>query len=310
VIRVNALSLTRAKNSMPGQQVLGGVLILILVAALSACGNKEKKAGQSLARVNGEDITFLQINDELNRAGVQPGQEEVARKQLLESLIDRQLILAEAINNKIDRTPDVMQAIERSKAQIIAQAYLHNITARIVPPSKAEINEYFERHPEFFSKRKEFDLQQLIIEDKNFTAELKAFIDSAKTLDEVVAWMDKHDVPYSRAKTTRTTTDVPSDIAGKLMVMPKGQIFLVEQSGNKILNALADIKDSPVTALNAAPQIGQFLINKKNREAIDVEIVHLRSLAKIEYLNASAPVAIQAPTTTPATKAEGDTPAK
>lgn len=308
--RVNALSLSGAKNSMSGRQVLGGILVLLLVAALSACGNKERKAGQSLARVNGEDITFLQINDELNRAGIQPGQEEAARKQLLESLIDRQLILAEAMNNKIDRTPDVMQAIERSKAQIIAQAYLHNITARIVPPSKAEINEYFESHPEFFSKRKEFDLQQLIIADKNFSAELKAIIDSAKSLDEVAAWMDKHDVPYSRAKTTRTTVDVPSDIAGKLMVMPKGQLFLVEQSGNKILNALADIKDSSITALNAAPQIEQFLINKKNKDAVDVEIAHLRSLAKIEYFNASAPVAIQAPTTTPAPKAEGSTPAK
>ena len=308
--RVNALSLSGAKNSMSGRQALGGILVLLLVAALSACGNKERKAGQSLARVNGEDITFLQINDELNRAGIQPGQEEAARKQLLESLIDRQLILAEAMNNKIDRTPDVMQAIERSKAQIIAQAYLHNITARIVPPSKAEINEYFESHPEFFSKRKEFDLQQLIIADKNFSAELKAIIDSAKSLDEVAAWMDKHDVPYSRAKTTRTTADVPSDIAGKLMVMPKGQLFLVEQSGNKILNALADIKDSSVTALNAAPQIEQFLINKKNKDAVDVEIAHLRSLAKIEYFNASAPVAIQAPTTTPAPKAEGSTPAK
>ena len=308
--RVNALSLSWAKNSMSGRQVLGGILVLLLAAALSACGNKEKKAGQSLARVNGEDITFLQINDELNRVGIQPGQEEAARKQLLESLIDRQLILAEAMNNKIDRTPDVMQAIERTKAQIIAQAYLRNITARIVPPSKAEINEYFASHPEFFSKRKEFELQQLIIEDKNFSAELKAFIDSAKSLDEVAAWMDKHVVPYSRAKTTRTTADVPADIAAKLMVMPKGQLFLVEQSGNKILNALADIKDSPVTALNASPQIEQFLINKKNKDAVDVEVAHLRSLAKIEYFNASAPVAIQAPASTSGVETKAGTSAK
>lgn len=310
MIRVNALSFMRTKNSMPGRQVLCGILVLVVAAGLVACGNKEKKAGQSLARVNGEDITFLQINDELNRVGIQPGQEEVARKQLLESLIDRQLILAEAMNNKIDRTPDVMQAIERSKAQIIAQAYLRNITARIVPPSKAEINEYFESHPEFFSKRKEFDLQQLIIADKNFSGELKAFIDSAKSLDEVAAWMDKHDVPYNRAKTTRTTADVPPEIAGKLMVMSKGQLFLVEQSGNKMLNALADIKDSPVTALNAAPQIEQFLINRKNKEAADVEIAHLRSLAKIEYLNASAPVAIQPPATTTAPTEESGTAGK
>ena len=310
MIRMNALSLSRDKYSMSGRQVLCGILVLFFAAALSACGNKEKKAGQSLARVNGEDITFLQINDELNRAGVQPGQEEIARKQLLESLIDRQLILAEAMNNKIDRTPEVMQAIERSKAQIIVQAYLHNVTTRITPPSKAEINEYFASHPEFFSKRKEFDLQQLIIADQNFSSELKSFIDSAKSLDEVAAWLDKHDVPYRRARTMLTNADMPPEIANRLLTMSKGQLFLVEQTGNKKLNMLADIKDSPVSALNAAPQIEQFLLNKKNKEAVDVEVAHLRSLAKIEYFNASAPVAIQAPASTSGVETKSDTPAK
>ncbi|MEO7621947.1 MAG: EpsD family peptidyl-prolyl cis-trans isomerase [Gallionella sp.] len=298
-MRVNSLVISGIKNSIPSKKVLGGILILIVAANLVACGSKEKKAGQSLARVNGEDITFLQINDELNRAGIKPGQEEVARHQLLESLIDRQLIVAEAVNNKIDRTPEVMQAIERSKGQIIAQAYLRNITARITPPSKAEINEYYENHPEFFSKRKEFDLQQLIIAERNFMPELKTFIDSAKTLDEVAIWMDKHDVPYRRGRTTRTTADVPPDIAAKLLAMSKGQLFLVEEAGNKMLNMLADIKDSPVSAVNAGPQIEQFLTNKKNKDAVDVEIAHLRSLAKIEYFNASAPVATQPPVENP-----------
>jgi peptidyl-prolyl cis-trans isomerase C len=295
---MNALSLSRAKYSMSGTQVLCGILALFFAAALSACGSKEKKVGQSLARVNGEDITFLQINDELNRAGVQPGQEAAARKKLLEALIDRQLILAEAVNNKIDRTPEIMQAIERSKTQIIVQAYLHNVTARISPPSKAEINEYFESHPEFFSKRKEFDLQQLIIENQNFSAELKSFIDSAKSLDEVA-------IPYRRVRTMLTNADMPPEIAKKLLTMSKGQLFLVEQPGNKKLNMLGDIKDSPVSALNAAPQIEQFLLNKKNKDAVDVEVAHLRSLAKIEYFNASAPAAIQAPASAPAAAAEG-----
>lgn len=307
MIFISRLLFMRAKNSMSGRQMLCGILVLVVAAGLSACGSKEKKAGQSLVRVNGEDITILQINDELNHAGVQAGQEEAARKQLLESLIDRQLILAEAASNKIDRTPDVMQAIERAKAQIIAQAYLHNITSRIAPPSKADINEYFQSHPEFFTKRKEFDLQQLIIANKNFSDELRLFIDSAKSMDEVAAWMDRHDIPYMRARTTRTSADVPPEIVTKLLALSKGQLFLVEEAGNKMLNALADIKDSPITALNAAPQIEQFLTNKRNKEAVDVEIAHLRSLAKIEYLNASAPVATQSPAPAPANKAEGGT---
>ena len=119
------------------------ILVAVAVAGLAACGNKDKQAGQSLVRVNGQDITVLQLNDELQRANVQADKQEAASKQLLESLIDRQLILGEAMRDKIDRSPQVVQAIERAKAQIIAQAYLQGITSKVAKPSKAEIDDYY-----------------------------------------------------------------------------------------------------------------------------------------------------------------------
>lgn len=305
MICVDTLLFMKARNSMSKRRVFCGVLMLIAVAGISACGNKDKKAGQSLVRVNGEDITMLQLNDELQHAGIQTEQQEAASKQLIESLIDRQLILAEAASNKMDRTPDVMQAIERAKAQIITQAYLQNITSKIAKPTQAEINDYFQSHPEFFAKRKQFDLQQLVIANKDYSDALKAFTNSAKSLDEIAAWMDRYNVRYTRSQATRTTADLPPQVVAKLLALPKGQIFLVEEGDNKMLNMLTDIKDSPVTAVNAAPQIEQFLINKKNKDAVEVEIAHLRSLAKIEYLNASAPVAIQAPASAPGNKTAG-----
>ena len=305
MICVDALSFMKVKNSMSSRRVLCGVLMLVAAAGLSACGSKDKKAGQSLVRVDSEEITMLQINDELKRAGVQAGQQEAASKPLLESLIDRQLVLAEAMRNKIDRTPEVMQAIERAKAQIIAQAYLQNIVSKTAKPSKAEIDDYFQKHPEFFTKRKEFDFKQLVFANKNFSDELKLFIDSAKSLDEVAAWMDRHGVQYARGQTTRSTADLPQPAVAKLLELPEGELFLVNEGSNRVLNIITSIKDSPVTAMNAAPQIEQFLINKMSKEAAEVEIAHLRSLAKIEYLNASAPVAAPAQAAAADNKAAG-----
>lgn len=295
----------KIKNSVPCRRVLCGVLMVVAVAGLAACGSKDKKAGQSLVKVNGEEITVLQLNDELRRAGVQAGQQEAASKQLIESLIDREVILDEAMRNKIDRSPEVMQAIERAKAQIIAQAYLQSVTSKVAKPSKAEIDDYFQKHPEFFTKRMEFDLQQLVIANKNFSDELKLFIDSAKSLDEVAEWMDRHGVPYARGQVIRSTADLPQPAVAKLLELPKGQLFIVGEGNNRMLNIITVIKDSPVTATNAAPQIEQFLTNKKMKEAVEVEIAHLRSLAKIEYLNASAPVAAQTQAAAPDNKTAG-----
>ena len=305
MICADALPFMKIKNSVPCRRVLCGVLMVVAVAGLAACGSKDKKAGQSLVKVNGEEITVLQLNDELRRAGVQAGQQEAASKQLIESLIDREVILDEAMRNKIDRSPEVMQAIERAKAQIIAQAYLQSVTSKVAKPSKAEIDDYFQKHPEFFTKRMEFDLQQLVIANKNFSDELKLFIDSAKSLDEVAEWMDRHGVPYARGQVIRSTADLPQPAVAKLLELPKGQLFIVGEGDNRMLNIITAIKDSPVTATNAAPQIEQFLTNKKMKEAVEVEIAHLRSLAKIEYLNASAPVAAQTQAAAPDNKTAG-----
>lgn len=303
MIYVDIWSFKKTKGALLSKRVICSLLVLVVATGISACGNKEQKAGQSLVRVNGEEITVLQINDELKRAGVQAEQQEAATKQLLESLIDRQLILEVAMLNKIDRTPDVVQAIERAKAQIIAQAYLQSIASKIAKPSKAEIDAYFQKHPEFFAKRKEFDLKQLVIASQNFNDELRSLIDSAKSLDEIAAWMDRQSMQYARGQVTRSTSDLPQLAVEKLLNLPKGQLFTSSEGGNRVISILTAIKDSPVTEINAAPQIEQFLISKMNKETVDLELAHLRSLAKIEYLGASAPVATQTQDAAPDNKA-------
>ena len=142
----DALPFVKAKNPASCRWLAYGIFVLVATVGLTACGSKEKKAGQSLVRVDGEEITVFLLNEELQRANVPSGQQEAASKQILESLIDRQLIIAEAVRTKIDRTPNVMGAIERAKAQIIAQAYLQGVTAKIAKPSKAEIDEIGRAH--------------------------------------------------------------------------------------------------------------------------------------------------------------------
>ena len=303
MICVDKSSFEHGNFCVLNKRVVCGVLLLLAAAGLTACGNKEIKAGQALVKVNGEEITMLQVNDELNRAGVKAEQQEAATKQLIESLIDRQLILEEAMRNKIDRTPDVMQAIERAKAQIIAQAYLQSVASKVAKPAKAEVDDYYQKHPEFFAKRKEFYLKQLAILNKDFSDELKAAIDSAKSLDEIAVWMDRHGVQYVRRQVARSTADLAQKAVTQLLQLPKGQLFIVGEGDNRVLNIHVATKDSPITAINAAPQIEQFLINKMTKEAAEEEIKHLRSLAKIEYLNASAPAATQTQDAAPDNKA-------
>jgi EpsD family peptidyl-prolyl cis-trans isomerase len=263
---------------------------LILVAAtLSACGDKakEKKPGQALASVNGEEVTVLQLNEELQRAGVAAGQQETASKQLLQVLIDRQLLEEAAAKEKLDRDPKVMQAVERAKSLIVAQAYLQKRIGNVGKPTSAEVEDYFNKHPEFFSNRKQFSMSEIVIGANDLTPELRAAADGAKSLEEVAVWLDAHKLKYGRTQITRSTADVPPQLSSKLLGMPKGQLFVVKEGPRAMFIAVNEIKDAPVTLAVAAPQIEQFLVNKKNKELASAELQRLRADAKIEYLNKS-----------------------
>lgn len=261
----------------------------LVLAACDSNEPKEKKNGQALVSVNGKEVTMLQLNEEIKRANVRPEQYEAASKQLLESLIVRQLILDEAVRNKLDRTPDVMQARDRANAQVIAQAYMQGIASKIAKPTQPEIDEYFQKHPEFFSQRKQFDLITVRVATKDISSELKKTIDAAKSVDQVVAWLEKNKVAYLRSLASRSSTDLPPQMAKMLQEKSKDTIFIVNEQENSLLISVNAIKDSPITLAAAAPQIERFLLNQKYKEATDAEVTRLRTAAKIEYLNAKAP---------------------
>lgn len=293
------------------KRLLCVAVMLIAAAGMSACGNKEKKSGQALASVNGEEITILQLNEELQRAGVSAAQQEAASKQLLESLIDRQLLQNEAARDKTDRDPKVVQAIERAKALIVAQSYLQKRIGNIAKPTPAEIGEYFQQNPAFFTHRKVIDLKQIVMATKDADGPFKAALDGFKSLDEAAAWLEGQKVAFGKTQMSRSTADLPPEMSSKLLAMPKGQLFVIREGERTLLNVIAEVKEAPVTLEAASNQIGQFLYNKKTKEASDAELARLRAGAKIEYLGkaaekaaASAPAAKPAaPAAVPAAKA-------
>ena len=277
------------------QRILTAGVILLTVAGLAACGgDKQKKVGQALASVNGEEITALQLNEELQRAGVPAAQQEAASKQLLEALIDRQVVENVALKEKIDRDPKVMQAVERAKALIISQAYMQKKLSGMAPPSKAEVEDYFNKHPELFSNRKQFDMRQLLISSKDMNDALKQVIDKSKSLDEVAAWMESNKIGFARGQVSRTTTELAPELVAKLQAMPKGQLFIINEGERAMLMTIVDIKEVPVKLAAAAPQIEQYLVNTRTKDAAKQEMERLRAAAKIEYLNQPAAAATAA----------------
>ena len=277
----------KPRNRTPSGLFLG-VLIVLLAGGVAGCSKDSKKPGQAVVKVNGEEITTSQLNSELQLADVPAEQQAAARTQLLESLIDRQLLQDAAARDKMDRTPEVMQAVERAKGIIIAQSYMQKHLQMVGRPSKAEVEAYFYKNSDRFLHRQQFDLRQLVFAQPNSAEIVEKVVKSANTIEEATAWLNANSVQFARNEVSRTTTDLSPELAEKLKAMPVGRLFVVNQDGHAALAAVSAVKDVPVDLQVAAPQIEQFLAKSKNRDAAAAELARLRKNAKIEYLNGAA----------------------
>ena len=133
------------------------IVSISLILGLAACGGKDEKkaATQVAAKVNSEEISVHQINFVLARTpgagNVKPEQAPAVRREILNKLIDQQLAVEQALAKKLDRSPDVIMAIDAARRDILARAYIEQLNAGRSKPTNDEAKAYFVEHPQLFA---------------------------------------------------------------------------------------------------------------------------------------------------------------
>ena len=255
---------------------------------LAGCSDKkkEKAATQTAAKVNKEEITVHQINFLLaQQRALPPEQAASASRVVLERLIDQELALQKAGDQKLDRDPRVVQQIEAARRDIVARAYLEKIGEGAPRPTPAEIAAYYEAHPALFKERRVYSLQEVAIEATPAEAEsLKKVLVGSKTFPDFVAYLKANNVRFSGTEAVRAAEQLPLASVDQFGKMKDGQaIFNVRASGAQVIN-LAASRPQPVTLAQATPAIEQFLLNERKRKLVSDDMQALRSAAKIEYV--------------------------
>ena len=93
--------------------------VLACAALLAACGGGDgdkKPATQVAAKVNSGEISVHQVNQVLQRQpGLKPEQVQAVSRRVLDGLVDQELAIQQATEQKLDRDPRVVSAIEAAK---------------------------------------------------------------------------------------------------------------------------------------------------------------------------------------------------
>ncbi len=254
-------------------------------------------ATQVAARVNGDEITVHQINYVLARSqNVSPEVAAQAKREILDRLIDQHLAKQKAIENRLDRSPNVMQAIEAAKSEILARAYLEQIAATIPKTALWEIQKYYKDHPELFAQRRLFDLEELAFVAKSeVAAELREQLSIARSMRNIADWLQSQGVKFAANRGVRAAEQIPLEILPKVQAMKEGEIQLFEAGGGRfrVIRVVA-YKAEPVDEATAAPRIQQFLFNRRSSEVIAKEMKKIKEQAKIEYVGEFADGAVAA----------------
>lgn len=262
------------------------VATVLATALLTACGDKAKVATQAAARVNGGEITIHQINQALQQQrGLRPEQLDTASRQVLERLIDQELAVQKAVEQKLDRDPKVMAAIEAAKREIIARSYAEQVSEAVGKPSAQEVQEYYDAKPALFAKRRAYTLQEFNLKAGSIdAAALDTKMTQARSSAEVAAALTAMGVTFEVSQSTQGAESLPMALVDKIGAMSVGQSLVLAQSGKplKVLH-IAAAQPGPVSLAQATPAIEQFILNERKRQAVESAIKTARGAAKIEY---------------------------
>lgn len=303
-------------------------LALSLTVGLSACGSQEDstKATQVAAKVGSSEISVHQINQVLSRTplgNASKDEVQAASRQVLERLIDQQLAVDQATESKLHRSPDVVAQLEAARREVLARAFLQQLTATVAKPTADEVKQYYAANPALFAERRVFNLQEIRVpKATGVVGDLAKLAEQARPIEEVAGFLRTRNIQFGGGSATRTAEQIPLELLPRVHALKDGQSTVVQAGDSVTFLRIASSQQVPVSEAVATPGITQFLGNRRNTEAVTNEIKRLREATTITYLGdfnraaakpAAAPQgpsdAVAAPPSAVVPEGQGDKPA-
>lgn len=274
------------------RNIISILLIPSVALAIAGCGSKDadkpKPATQIAAKVNSGEISVHQLNYVLTRTpGAGAASPEMApkiRREVLDRLVDQELAVEKAMEKKLDRSPEVLLALENSRREILARAYVEQVTAAAAKPTIEEAKKYYADNPPLFAERRIYNIQEIVLPAAGVPAELRGMVDAGKPMEEIANWLKGRGIKFAAGSATRSAEQIPLELLPKIHPLKAGQSLILEGPQTVTVMRLAGVQSAPVSEDTALPRIQQFLGNQRAAELAKQEFKTLKANSKITYM--------------------------
>lgn len=249
-----------------------------IVLALSAC-DPGPPMGQVIARVGSEEVTRRELAAELAASGEQD------QARLVDEIVARKLLAAEARRAGVDHMPDFLAAERRNRELLLVEQFGNVIASKLPPPSPTDIRGFIAGHPEMFADRRLLLTDRIVTatNDKT-TMEAIAGLGSA---DAVARYLAAHRIEADRTSIVLDSAQAPAALLGS----PAGHPYVAVEGQYLTATTVLESRPTPVTGTEAENAARAALRRAAVRSAIDREILRLRQSARIEYQQGYGPSA-------------------
>lgn len=254
---------------------------------LCGCQSKETASSSSriLVKVNGEEITEHQVSNEVQRLRVSGEHADVVSKKILSGLIDRQLLIQEAIKLNLDRSPDVVQLLEAARAQIYAQAYLAKKLSRLPAASEQEVKQFMIDHPEVFKHRRVLGTTDIAFAKNAHKIDYEALRASVGDVDELRGWLDNHQIKYEVSEGHVPTESLPKEALTFADQIKVGDLLFIHDDERIVARSVTSITEVPLESQQAKNMATKAVNDYKQHQLFLNEIQRLKRMAKIEVID-------------------------
>ncbi|MDP2252887.1 MAG: EpsD family peptidyl-prolyl cis-trans isomerase, partial [Thiobacillus sp.] len=244
--------------------------------------------------VDGDKIGEAELNLALSGLGaLSEAQAADAKIRLLQALVDQRLVAQAAKNAGLHKDPAVAIAMEQASRQVLAEAYAERSFKDVANPSETEIAEYYNQHPELFSQRRIYRIQELDLTlDPSRMAEVEAKLKSAHSMGDFVNWLKEQGIEGKTAVAVKPAEQIPAPLLDRFSQMKDGQVTILPgRPGHVLVQQLQESQLQPASLEQAKNAIEQALMIRKRKGMMEADLKKLREAARIEYTSGYAPAA-------------------
>jgi EpsD family peptidyl-prolyl cis-trans isomerase len=262
--------------------------LVVLIAAglaLSTTGcDKIKRrlggqpTGQVVATVNGEEITSLELRNELNGfSSTDPKIMKAGQDQALQQIIVRDLLAQRAHDQKLDKLPQYSLQVRRGQRTLLAQMYESKLFGNVAPPTRKEAEDYVINNPDKFAKRRVYILDRLVTSTDRVPKEK---IPSIKTLEELRAYLDSQNAPYQETVATVDTMNSDANTIKGIDNLPAGEVFVFAQGNALVFNHVFQVREVPFRGELAISYAIDQLRRSQAEDFVRTQILGMRRSAE------------------------------